>query len=117
MVFFPCQHKCVCNSCIEKNNIGKPHVEGSWNFCSICNEQIKLALPHSGNEVNEYWKWVEEVKPPIPLSFIKSFTKRSTANIKNVTQGVNGDGGVAFDSDGNVINAGDKDGTKVCSVM
>jgi len=81
-VFFPCQHKCVCKVCIDLNNIGKPSVEGSWLFCSICNEQIKLALEHDGEEVVKYWAWVNAVKPPMPPNFVKNFTKKSNANIK-----------------------------------
>lgn len=86
-VFFPCTHKCVCDECIEKNKIGKPGLEGSWNMCPICCDEIKIALPSTGDEVERYWKWVREVKPFIPPNFIRAFHKRSTANIKRLVGG------------------------------
>jgi len=93
-VFFPCGHKCTCRECIDKNNIGKPGTEGSWNFCAICCDEIKHALEHDGTEVGRYWKWVRDVKPYIPPGFIKTFTKRSTARIRKLgieDMGVQGD--------------------------
>jgi len=86
-VFFPCQHKCVCDGCISKKNIGT-NLEGSWNFCAICCEQIKVAFPHEvgSREVTRYWDWVNEVKPFVPPKFIAAFHKRSTKQIRLVAK-------------------------------
>jgi hypothetical protein len=61
-VFFPCGHRCCCDACRLKNNIGTPAVQGSWNFCPICCAEIKLTLKRDGTEEDRYWKWVQEVR-------------------------------------------------------
>ncbi|GMI18541.1 hypothetical protein TrLO_g14893 [Triparma laevis f. longispina] len=111
-VFFPCTHKCVCDECIEKNKIGKPGLEGSWNMCPICCDEIKIALPSTGDEVERYWKWVREVKPFIPPNFIRAFHKRSTANIKRLVGG-DADRDIYDDGGG---EEGKKVGAKVCVI-
>jgi hypothetical protein len=118
-VFFPCQHKCTCLDCIDKNNIGKPGTEGSWNFCAICCDEIKIALEHDGSEVERYWKWVREVKPFIPVGFVKSFTKKSTARIKT-KHGVTDMGKVGddeSDDDEEEEGGGKGKGSRACAVM
>ena len=114
VVFFPCQHKCVCPSCMEKNNIGNPNAQGSWNFCPCCCGEIKIALESTGDEVERYWAWTREVKPYMPPNFVKAFHKRSTARIRRESGGqitdVRGEGG---DGDGPRSSAG----ARVCAVM
>eukprot|EP00520_Triparma_pacifica_P019074 CAMPEP_0118663256 /NCGR_PEP_ID=MMETSP0785-20121206/17312_1 /TAXON_ID=91992 /ORGANISM="Bolidomonas pacifica, Strain CCMP 1866" /LENGTH=317 /DNA_ID=CAMNT_0006556943 /DNA_START=196 /DNA_END=1145 /DNA_ORIENTATION=- len=88
-VFFPCGHRCVCEACRAKNKIGTPGADGSWNYCPICCEGIKLTLPHEpeGKDEDKYWKWVKEVKPVLPHGFVKNFTKRSRAVIRRKSKG------------------------------
>ncbi len=67
-VFFPCEHRCVCNECYDSQQ--------KWTFCPLCNEEIKIAIDHSGgNEVDEYWDWIHEIKPQLPNGFLKSFKR------------------------------------------
>ena len=114
MVFFPCTHKCVCTPCIDKNNIGKPNVPSSWNFCAICCEEIKIALPYTEDVVDKYWAWVREVKPFIPPNFIRAFHKRSTANIKRLIK--DGDKDIYDDGAADEGREGKKYGAKVCCI-
>ena len=51
-VFFPCEHRCVCDKCLDGRMPKK---------CPLCNDAIRIVLNHTGNEHEEYWKWVEEV--------------------------------------------------------
>lgn len=69
-VFFPCQHKCVCERCHAK--IEQTHPEIAL-LCPVCGEHAKKILPHTGNEVEEYWEWVMEIKPPLPPGFKNRF--------------------------------------------
>ena len=48
-VLFPCEHRPICNECWDRK---KP-----WTECPVCHEEIKIAIDHTGNEVNEYWDW------------------------------------------------------------
>ena len=86
-VFFPCGHRCVCETCRVKNNIGLPTAQGSWNFCPICCGEIKLTLEHDGTEEDRYWRWVKEVKPNLSNQFVRNFTKSSKAKIRRVSKG------------------------------
>lgn len=78
-VFFPCEHRCVCPYCIDSESFCpdfKMKETDGAGFCNcpICAEVIKLILPHEGGrEVEKYWKWVLEVKPPLPSGFVRSF--------------------------------------------
>ena len=67
-VFFPCEHLCLCNSCYNKE---------SWETCPLCNENIKVIFDHDGEEVEAYWRWVNEIGPPVSSSFKKSFPRLS----------------------------------------
>lgn len=35
--------------------------------------EIRLMLPYSGKEEEEYWKWISEVKPSLPSTFKLEF--------------------------------------------
>lgn len=50
-VFFPCEHG-ACNICLNKQTPKQ---------CPLCNGIIRIVLDQTGNEHDEYWKWVEEV--------------------------------------------------------
>lgn len=88
-IFFPCEHRCVCSSCIESESFCPDFKMNEMNgagFCNcpICADIIKLILPHEGGgEVEKYWKWVLEVKPPLPSGFVRSF-RHSEAAIRKV---------------------------------
>lgn len=69
-VFFPCQHKCVCEKCNAK--IEQTHPEIAL-LCPVCGEHARKILPHTGNEIEEYWEWVMEIKPPLPSGFKNRF--------------------------------------------
>jgi hypothetical protein len=91
-------------------------VEGSWNYCAICCDEIKLALEHDGREVERYWEWVRQVKPYIPPGFVRAFTKRSTARIRKL--GIKDMGPVGDDDDDEEGSRGGGGGGKsgVCTV-
>ncbi|RQM23834.1 hypothetical protein B5M09_003749 [Aphanomyces astaci] len=59
MVLFPCQHKCVCDACIQ--SLG----------------EVKVMFECTGREVDEYWDWVYDVKPHLSRAFEVKF--KSTA--------------------------------------
>ena len=65
----------MCAACIEEHNLSDTFNPGAnWSFCPICNEEIKRLLPHDGTEVDKYWAWVNEIKPPLPRNFKSKFT-------------------------------------------
>ncbi|KAH7492326.1 uncharacterized protein KRP23_1237 [Phytophthora ramorum] len=73
-VFFPCQHMCVCNDCIEVNSISTNYTSATdWCACPVCMTDIRLILPHSGKEEDKYWKWVLKIKPSLPSHFKQEF--------------------------------------------
>mmetsp|Transcript_27576 Transcript_27576/g.32623 ORF Transcript_27576/g.32623 Transcript_27576/m.32623 type:complete len:265 (-) Transcript_27576:208-1002(-) len=81
-IFFPCGHKCVCQNCMEINKIcesGKVSDLGDgtnkWCFCPLCNEEIKKVSLYTGFEEQEYWNWVNEIKPILPQNFKQNFSK------------------------------------------
>jgi len=97
MVFFPCEHRCVCDGCVEQERICSDLVYANRNNeldaalanggvadgssdvgqcnCPLCGEIIKRMLPHEGgDERSKYWEWVLAVKPPLPRGFIKRFS-------------------------------------------
>ncbi|EQC37137.1 hypothetical protein SDRG_05364 [Saprolegnia diclina VS20] len=76
MVFFPCEHKCVCNKCLDYHppvtkTIGKgahwPHA------CPVCYRDVTVMFENTGFEVDHYWK-LDEV-PHLPNSFVTSFKR------------------------------------------
>ena len=78
MVFFPCEHRCVCSECILKENICSDsqlnYVTDGYCNCSLCATIIKLILPSEGGlEVEKYWEWVYEEPVPLPKKFMKTF--------------------------------------------
>lgn len=95
MVFFPCEHRCVCSECIHNESIcadkemeTTPH--GYCN-CSLCAGIIKLILPSEGGaEVEKYWDWVYEEQIPLPSTFLRNF--RHSAGVIRAVHVRNGDG-------------------------
>lgn len=87
-VFFPCEHRCVCRSCIQKEQICddvtfETNVNGYCN-CSLCAEVIKKIIPfENGKEIEKYWAWVLEQKIDLPDGFLRNF-RHSAAVIKAV---------------------------------
>lgn len=100
-VFFPCEHRCVCRSCIQKEQICddvtfENNVNGYCN-CSLCAEVIKKIIPfENGKEIEKYWTWVLEQKIDLPDGFMRNF-RHSAAVIKavyvNNAQGASDDKG------------------------
>ena len=79
-VFFPCEHRCVCRSCIKSQQICEEGMLTScpngYCMCPICSESIKLILEYeNGNETVRYWTWVYEVAPALPTGFTKKFQR------------------------------------------
>ncbi len=68
VVFFPCRHACVCESCRSEHGIGTTDtaVRAAWRACPLCMDEIKKVLPRDGRAEEKYWSWVHSVKPPIP---------------------------------------------------
>lgn len=76
LVLFPCSHKCLCEPCVVKNRFRESGAitsaendVGAWCFCPICNDEIKKILPHTGHEEDQYWAWVNEIRPVLPRGF------------------------------------------------
>ncbi|RLN73621.1 hypothetical protein BBJ28_00005368 [Nothophytophthora sp. Chile5] len=92
-VFFPCQHMCVCNDCIEQNSLSPDYSPSAewWYVLSllsaVCAVDIRLILPHTGKEEEKYWKWVMEVKPSLPSHFKQEFKEAGKNLRKNSTTG------------------------------
>lgn len=87
-VFFPCEHRCICRSCIAREEIVpesqmKDHPDGH-SYCSLCATVIKLILPaECGLEVDKYWDWVYEVPVALPKGFLRNF-RHSAGVIRTV---------------------------------
>jgi hypothetical protein len=85
-VLYPCEHRPICNICWERKQ---------WTKCPFCNKEVKVAINHTGNEENEYWEWIHEIKPHLPNGFLKTFTRMSKRSIakamaKSVVEGDDG---------------------------
>ncbi|KAJ0396524.1 hypothetical protein P43SY_003735 [Pythium insidiosum] len=73
-VFFPCQHKCVCEICLKSEEIGASSTgTRAWSHCPVCMTEIRVVLPHTGHEEERYWQWVLEVQPALPQLFKSEF--------------------------------------------
>lgn len=87
-VLFPCEHRCLCNGCIIKEEICadnkmSSNLHGHCN-CPLCATIIKKILPFEGGaEVETYWLWVYEMPPPLSDKFFKRW-KHSAAVIDKV---------------------------------
>ena len=80
-VFFPCEHRCVCATCmVSENFCEEQHMTSSgYCICPLCADSIKRILPHEGGaEVEKYWAWVEEISPALPPGFVRSFGHSSS---------------------------------------
>ena len=87
-VLFPCEHRCLCNVCIDKEEICADNkmVEKTHGYCNcpLCAGVIKKILPFDeGKEVEEYWKWVYEFQPVFTDKFHKRW-KHSASVIDKV---------------------------------
>jgi hypothetical protein len=87
-VFFPCEHRCVCKSCIKSECIcgidQANQNQNSHTTCPLCASIIRIILPFAnGAEKDQYWNWVEEVKPELPPGFIRDW-RHSAAVIQKV---------------------------------
>lgn len=81
--FFPCNHRCVCHSCIDTRNIQEihtldvlkvPKIEEIHTTCPLCLLPIKkIFLMNNGQEIEDYYDWVDEVKPILSETFLKKF--------------------------------------------
>lgn len=90
---FPCEHRCICRSCIVKQNFAeyksehtkdmtismkllenhKPSVSYSSN-CPLCGTIIQRILENErGREVDKYWEWVHAIRNPPPDQFMARF--------------------------------------------
>lgn len=87
-VFFPCEHRCVCSTCIETEKIMDDiscydSDDYSCN-CALCGAIIKKILPAEGGmEVDKYWDWVYEIPVELPRNFMRDF-RHSAAIIRSV---------------------------------
>lgn len=87
-VLYPCQHRCICDDCLESEAICSVEdiAKNSNGFCNcpLCGTIIKKILcADSGLDEEVYWKWVLEVNPPLPDDFMKNF-RHSAAVIQKV---------------------------------
>ena len=88
-VFYPCQHRCVCDDCITSQQVcamaDMAQFPSGFCNCPLCGQIIKRILPaeEGGKDEDRYWEWVLEVKPPLPDGFMKGF-RHSAAIIQKV---------------------------------
>jgi hypothetical protein len=98
VVFFPCQHRCICKACLVKENIcteGQFTKAGGYCNCSLCAAVIKHILPFEhGAEVERYWQWVLQEQVPLPPGFMRNF-RHSAAVIKAVYMNDDDDDGAS----------------------
>ena len=111
VVFFPCEHRCVCNSCLQSSHFCEDrHMNdtvGGYCICPICAGIIKRILPYeNGLEIEKYWKWVLEVNPQLPQGFLKNF-RHSAAVIQKV---------YVEDDFKRKINGSEGQGSAACSI-
>lgn len=88
MVFFPCEHRCVCSECVDREHICSDSqmnsIRDGYCNCSLCAAVIKLILPsENGAEVEKYWSWVYEEPVKLPNNFLRNF-RHSAAVIRTV---------------------------------
>ncbi|CAM9224345.1 unnamed protein product [Hapterophycus canaliculatus] len=75
-VFFPCEHKCACRRCIERGGFGNAAAGNKGgSLCPVCCQQVAFVAPctRGKKEAELYWRWVLEVKPPLPRDFQRKF--------------------------------------------
>ncbi|CAM9518428.1 unnamed protein product [Ectocarpus sp. 12 AP-2014] len=75
-VLFPCEHKCVCARCIEREGFGATRTASEREaLCPVCCQQVVFVAPckGGGKEAELYWRWVDEIKPPLPKGFQRNF--------------------------------------------
>ena len=91
-VFFPCEHMCLCSKCIDRKMPKQ---------CPLCNSRISIVLNHTdtGDEHEEYWKWIEEVKPSISTAFVKTFFANSKDAIRIAMAETNNDSSASLSSE------------------
>jgi hypothetical protein len=98
-VFFPCEHRCVCRPCIQRENVVEDHklteqqLENGDGFsnCPLCASTIKKIIPaQNGVEKEIYWRWATEISPPLPKGFLRDF-KHSAGVIEAVFLGKSDD--------------------------
>ena len=91
-VFFPCEHMCLCSKCINRKMPKQ---------CPLCNSRISIVLNHTdtGDEHEEYWKWIEEVKPSISTAFVKTFFANSKDAIRIAMAEMNNDSSSSLSSE------------------
>jgi hypothetical protein len=87
-VLYPCQHRVICDQCLESEAICSFDEMGETlnGFCNcpLCGTILKRILPaDDGREEEIYWNWVLEVKPPLPENFMTNF-RHSAAIIQKV---------------------------------
>jgi len=87
-VLFPCEHRCLCNVCIDNEEICADNkmTERTHGYCNcpLCAGVIKKILPFdAGKEVEEYWQWVYEFKPVFSDKFNKRW-KHSAGMIDKI---------------------------------
>ena len=91
-VLFPCEHRCICNGCLEQKGMGPGRVQPSGMKCPLCREDVRLVVRGDGDSDGDgygkgniggvmarekYWRWVEEVRPNISAQFVQDFSERS----------------------------------------
>ena len=73
-VFFPCEHICLCDDCYFQLD--------ALESCPACNQSIKyVSTYNNGKELDDYWNWIKEVKPPLDQDFKRNFLQLSHASI------------------------------------
>ena len=112
-VFYPCEHRCICDQCFQGRK---------WDTCPWCNEQVKVIVNKTGLETDEYWKWINEVKRPLPLKFHKHFLRLSKQNISetmvlSIEEAVCSDGSSCNSSYSSELNYLEIQKNKICKIL
>ena len=72
---FPCEHLCLCNDCLDSRAYPEQ--------CPLCNMNVSVVLEYTSDVIENYWKWVDEVKSSLTPSFIEKFNLNSYESINS----------------------------------
>ncbi|OQR93236.1 hypothetical protein ACHHYP_02776 [Achlya hypogyna] len=76
MVFFPCEHKCLCNKCLDyRPPVTQIAGKGAqWpHACPVCYRDVSVMFENTGHETELYWK--QDEVPRLPRNFVATFKR------------------------------------------
>ncbi|GFH48185.1 hypothetical protein CTEN210_04661 [Chaetoceros tenuissimus] len=113
-VFFPCEHMCLCDDCYFQLD--------ALQSCPACNQSIKYVSTYNdGRELDDYWNWIKEVKPPLDQDFKRNFLQLSHASISEaMSKSIEGmcfdDINICKDEEDNEFEVGNETESRICVI-